>query len=311
MSENVAFELLTGGSMNYFTKGYIPIISLYQRKNSLNIPSIIKELKENNYYSKIIIGRDYYDAEESFYKIGFDKYIEVEEEKGIDYNDISDEYITDLIINDLENKSSKDPIFYMVETIQNHMPYVIDKYESYDILIEESNLSEDINNTILSYTQGVYDADEQLNRIYEYIKSYDEPTILIFLGDHLPFLYTENGQDVIENLEYFNTNDQSENLYRKYNTQALILSNYDIDLDKIPTYLSTDLLLTNIVNKLDIKINNFYKCLNGTIKKLPSYNNFFVIDENGKRTELENMSSEVREIYDLRESMQYKLFIQL
>ena len=32
-SENVAFELLTSGSMNYFPRGYIPIMSLYNRKN--------------------------------------------------------------------------------------------------------------------------------------------------------------------------------------------------------------------------------------------------------------------------------------
>lgn len=59
MSENVTFEVMTGGSMNYFSKGYMPIMSLYSRKNSENIPSIVKNLKSNGYITEINFGKDY------------------------------------------------------------------------------------------------------------------------------------------------------------------------------------------------------------------------------------------------------------
>ena len=118
MSENVAFEMLTGASLNYFTKGYIPVMTLYKNQNSSNLPSIIKELKKNNYNSKIVFGKDYYNSKNAFQKMGFDEYLEVEQTNENTKGDyVSDEYITDLIIQELENKSDENKIFYMAETI--------------------------------------------------------------------------------------------------------------------------------------------------------------------------------------------------
>lgn len=311
MSENVAFELLTGGNLNYFTKGYIPVMSLYKRKNSDKIPSIVKELKSNNYYSKIVFGKDYYGSKNAFQKMGFDQYLELQQTpdnaKG---EGISDEYMTDLIIQELENKKEDKPIFYMAETIQNHMPYTKDKYQNYDIQIENSNLGEETNETLNSYAQGIYDADKQLNRLYEYVKQYNEPTILIFLGDHLPYLYTKKGKNAIEYLEFFNTSEELENIYRQYNTQALILANYEIKQEEVPKNLSNDLLLTYIINNMDIEISNYYKWLYSTIQELPAYNRSLALDKEGNKYSIKNLTNQMEIIYSHREKIQYKFFIE-
>lgn len=311
-SENVAFELLTGGSLNYFTRGYIPIMSLYKKENSSNLPSIVKELKNNNYYSKIVFGKDYYNSKNAFQKIGFDEYIELEQTtENTRGKYISDEYITDLIMQELENKTDEKSLFYMAETIQNHMSYTKDKYQDYDIEIENSNLNEDMNNTLLAYAQGIYDADKQLNRLYEYIKEYEEPTILIFLGDHLPYLYTEKGKNVIDYLKYFNTSEELENIYRKYNTQALILSNYDINWEETPQYLSNDLLFTYIINRMNIDISDYYKWLYITINDLPASNMYLGLDKDGNRYNINDFENKMKEIYLLKEMMQYKFFLKI
>lgn len=310
MSENVAFEILTGGSLNYFTKGYIPIMSLYKRENSENIPSIVKELKNNNYMSKIIFGKDYYNSEKSMKTLGFDEYEELEDTKNnIKGYYISEEYITDKIIKELENKNKEKNIFLMAETIQNHMPYNFEKYEEYDISIKESTLSENMNNIMLSYSQGIFDADKELNRLYEYIKQYEEPTILIFLGDHLPYLYTEEGNNLLENLSYFNTEEELEKIYRKYNTQTLILSNYDVNLNKMPNYLSDDMILTYIVNNMDIDLTSYYKWLYSTIKELPASNSYISVDEQGNIYNNQELPERMERIYKLKEHMQYKFFV--
>lgn len=311
MSENVAFELLTGGSLNYFTKGYIPIMSLYKNENSKNIPSIVKELKNNGYRSKIVFGKDYYNSEKSMKKIGFDEYVELKGKKdNIKGKFISDNYITDVIINELENKT-EEKIFCMAETIQNHMPYTLNKYDKYDIGIEESNLSKEMNDAILSYAQGVYDADKELNRLYEYIKTYEEPTILIFLGDHLPYLYTKTGENAIDKLSYFNTDNDIENLYRKYNTQTLILSNYDINLENLPNFMSNNNILTYIANNLDIQLSSYYRWLYSTIEDLPASNSYISIDLKGNKYSTEQLENNMKRIYKLRENMQYKFFIKV
>jgi len=310
LSENIAFELLTGGSLNYFTDGYIPIMSLYKRENSEEVPSILKELKEENYRTKIVFGEDYYDSENSMKKLGFDEYVDVELPEAIeDKNKISDEYITDLIIEELEKKQDGEKIFYMTETIQNHMPFGIEKYENYDISIKSSTLTEEENNTILSYAQGIHDADKQLNRLYEYIKEYEEPTILIFLGDHLPKLITEKGTNALRSISYFNTGDELEDTYRKYNTQALVLSNYNIDTSEMPNYLSNNLLLTYIVNQLNIDLSSYYKWLYSTTNYLPATNPYMALDTMGRKYKIDELEGNMKIINRLRENMQYKFFV--
>lgn len=308
MSENVAFQLLTGGSLNYFPTGYVPIMQLYDRPNSSKIVSIIKDLNKNNYETTIAFGKDYYNSEIAFKKLGFKNYIEfiptIFNQKGFF---ISDEYITDEIINKLENKSSQ-KIFYMAETIQNHMPY-IEKYTDYNISTKKTILSDKENDVLLGFAQGVYDADAQLGRLYDYIKQYDEPTILLFLGDHLPFLRTKTGNNLLNKFSYFNTTDSLEKTYRFFNTQALILSNYDINLDYIPNILSTDLLLTSIVNNMDIEISDYYKWLYSTINILPASNLNMSIDNNGNFYYNSSLPNNMKKIYDLKNLMQYNFFI--
>ena len=213
------------------------------------------------------------------------------------------------IIKELENKPSDKKIFYMAETIQNHMPYTIDKYKEHDIGIEKNEYDEDINNTLLTYAQGAYDAIEQANKLCKYLKNYKEPTILIFLGDHLPYLYTGEGKDVIEKLQYFNTSNELENTYRRYNTEAFIMSNYDIDYKDFPQYLSDDLLITYIINQMDIEINDYYKWLYTTIDELPATNKFLFLDAQGNKYPISEIEGRKKEIYEMKENLLYKFFI--
>ncbi len=307
MSENVAFELFTGGSMNYFPRGYIPIMSLYSRSNSTEIPSLPKVLSNNGYYPKIVFGKDYYNSENAYLKMGFSEYIELNRDK--DYKYITDEYCVDLIIKDFEEKEDNQPFFYVLSTIESHMPYYSEKYYDYDITITTSNLSNEMNETILAYSQGIYNSDKELGRLYEYVNNYGEPTILVFLGDHLPYLYTSNSENVIDNLEYFNTDDILLNEYRKYNTQALILANYDIENMDIAEYSGVDLLLTSIVNQLDIENDKYYNWLDTTKEDLPASNARISLDRNGKIYFTNEITGKMKGTYKLKELMQYKFFV--
>ena len=304
MSENVTFELLTGGSMNYFSRGYIPIMSLYSRKNIEEAPSIIKNLKNNGYKTEITFGKDYYNSEAAYLKMGFDEYDEMAKVTSF-YK--SDEHTIGTLINRLKNKSEV-PLFSILATMEGHMPFSKKKYNEYEISVTKSKLSESDNNTILSYAQGIYNADQQLGVLYEFIQKFDEPTILLYLGDHLPFLYTADNENVVDKLEYFNTENELKNNYRLYNPQALILSNYDCKLE-IPEYLGTDLLLNCIVNQLDLQLDPYYEWLYNTTDILPGINRNIAFDKDGKLYNPQEITEEMQEIYDIRRMLQYKLFI--
>lgn len=305
MSENVAFELITGAKLSYFPTGYIPVMSLFNR--NVNPPSLIKELKNNDYVSKIIFGKDYYNSKNTWLKLGFDEYYEYEYDSSEEF--VSDEIIANDIIKEFENKSKEEKWFYMVETIENHMPYNEEKYyENCNISIKKSDFDKEQNEVLLSYAQGIYNADQQLKRLYEYFISYDEPTIIIFLGDHLPKLDTNKGL-LYNDSKYFEYDKNEEYFYKLYNTQSLILSNYNADFSNIPDCLGTDLLLTTIINQMDVEISDYYKWLYSTKDILPASNKYISVDSYNNIYSTVNLEDDMQRIYKLRELMQYKFFI--
>ena len=306
MSENVVFEFLTGGKICYFNRGYIPFTQLYQLSGSENMPSILKDLKNNGYYSKILFGRDHYNSEAALKKVGFDEYEDMSDT--ISMKNFRDELLINKLIEEFANKESDSPIFYMIETYENHMPYSIGKYSEYDINVTNSSLSEYDTNTLLAYSQAVYNIDNELKRIYEYIQNYDEPTMILFFGDHLPYLYTENGDSLFSKLSYFNTQNETKNLYRLYNTEALVLTNFDFD-NNIPSFMSVELILPYIMNKLNIDISSYYDWLIDNSQTLTAYNSYLKVDNEGNKYKFDEKNEELDNIISLKQHMQYMLFM--
>ncbi len=311
LTSNVEFEFLTGANLMYFAQGYTPYLQMYGNEKSKENPSIVHELNNNGYVSKIIACNSdkLYNCGKAHNFLGFksQEYITNLEDKYKKGGEVSDKFIVDKIIQEFETKSFNEKLFCMALTIQGHMPYSIDKYDNYDISIVKSSLSQDMNDTILSYAQGIYDADKELLRLYEYINTIDEPTVILFFGDHLPYLQTENGQNVIDYLEYFNTDDEILNEYRKYNTQALLLANFEIDKGTSMN-LGIDLVGVYMLNKMDITISNYYKWLDEVRGVLPSSNMSVSQDATGNIISTKSLTSDLKEMYDLRECIQYKMF---
>ena len=314
LSSNIEFELLTGGNLAYFSTGYNPFTQLYKGQEEDNKPSIIKELKNNGYYTKVVFGRDYYASKNIYKKLGIDEYVNEyvdmpDYEEKIKGTHISDEALVDDVINTLKNNDKDEPIFYMVATAQTHMPFSEDKYEEYDVNVKNSSLSEEEIGIILSYAQGVYDTNIQIQRLYEEIQNIEEPTIIVVLGDHLPYLYNSDGEDILNKLSYFNTENNKLNLLRKYTTPGLVLSNYGVKIDFESEYISPDMLLTNIVNRMDIELSPYYKWLYSIRNILPAQNRYLSVDTNSTIYYInETMTEQMEETKRLRENIQYYLF---
>lgn len=107
-SSNVEFELLTGANTAYYNNAYIPYMRMYNNESYYNKESIIKELKNNGYNTKILST-----SSDKLYNCGqVYEYLRVDEVEYI--NDVedkymkgfytSDDYVADKIINDFNNK---------------------------------------------------------------------------------------------------------------------------------------------------------------------------------------------------------------
>ena len=311
VSANVEFEFLTGFSLDFFGRGYTPFMQLYKNSKYSDRISLIKELNSNGYYTKVVFGKDFFRSEPVYKKLGIDEYEEKDiKSKYLGYY-TSDEYLISQAIDALENKSEDEKLFYMNCTIESHMPFKIEKYDSYDFEVESSKLNESQTKVMKSYAQSCYNADKQLGRLYDYICSIEEPTIIVFYGDHLPYLTDpDTKKDIIYDLSYFNTDDELLNTYRKYNTDVLILANFDLGENENMDYLSPDMVLTSIVNKMGLELSSYYKWLYSIKDNMPCSNFLVSTDTEGNLYWTENLPSKMQKWFDLREKMQYYVLIE-
>ena len=308
ISSNVEFEILTGGSLNYFTKGYTPYMQLFH-KGSENNPSIIQELKNNGYKTKVLnsSGASMFNCDYIYDFYGIDERNHLYDEIDLGGKYVTDAYLTDKMIEYFDNKPMGEKIFYFIITMGGHMPYYEGRYDNYDVNIVESPYDKEINEVVHSYAEGIYLADKELGRIYDYINTLDEDTIVVFFGDHLPHLSTPDGKDALFTTGFLDDDYSLESVYKQYNTTALILSNYDLGKDDTK-YLSPDLLMTYVLNNMDLELSPFYRWLYTTKEVLPSSNYVVTQDNSGKIYYTLGLTDKMKEVYDLREKMQYMLF---
>ena len=94
--------------------------------------------------------------------------------------------------------------------MQNHQPYLDDQ-----------------GGELENYFDGIQTSNEALREFTNFLKTFDEPTILVFTGDHFPFFTPE--------CNYYRdmgiTVDNCEKLYEK---TWLVWNNYDLDTSSLP-----------------------------------------------------------------------------
>lgn len=122
---------------------------------------------------------------------------------------ISDTTIFNQIVKIL-NDNKDQPTFIHTTTMQDHQPY------------DEEGKTE-----IQAYLERVQNMTDNLKLFTEELKKVDRPTVVLFVGDHLPCFKGEN--NVYSQLEL-----TGENCGDVYEQPYLIWSNYNMDKSKIP-----------------------------------------------------------------------------
>lgn len=126
---------------------------------------------------------DWFGADESFFVEDFDA-----EYKG---SWVTDESVLRELISRFEEKSAGGGLdFTYAVTIQNHMSYTAEKYGDYVCPEVETTaeLSPEIQTAVNVYAEGIRDANAMLEDLTEFYSEQSEPVLLVFFGDHLPYL---------------------------------------------------------------------------------------------------------------------------
>lgn len=215
---NTEFDVLTGMQTNALSASTTSAMRVVNR----NLDSLFRVFGNDGYETSFYHPGDswFYNRENVYRWLGAEETRFVEDMESPEYKGrwVTDDYAAGLIEDAF--KKAEAPLFHYTTTIQNHMSYTADKYgPDYAFPPVESGaaLSEEVETLLSVYVEGVRDADAMLGRLWRYFREQAKPVILVYLGDHLPYLgdnqlgYRQLGIDVFpgpegqENLAAYKT----------------------------------------------------------------------------------------------------------
>lgn len=231
----------------------------------------------------------FYGRQNVYPKLGLDDNFFLEDiENPINKGDyLSEEQFTEIYINRFLEaiKNSDDPVFSYAVDIQNHGPYFYDKYGEnlpYECSV---NLSEEAANNFGSYFLGVKDMDNMLGEVYKMMNEIDEPTIMVFYGDHLPGLGSD--PSAYDEIGIKLSHENLEKEIEFYSTPYVILTNEKgralMNRDNVEVRdgnaVSANYLSSMVLDMLNYnKVDNFFIYNSEVRKRLPIISRNFVFD---------------------------------
>ncbi len=276
---NVEFEILTGLSTNFLPTGSIA----YQQYIEETIPSLPRIFQDNGYTTTAIHPYHswFYEREGVYSLLGFDNFFHLD-----DFNEdtLRGEYIGDLEVSQKIIKhmnSTAQPQLIFAVTMQNHGPYPDNRYDSTSIQVT-GNIDSEGKRMLEVYAEGLKDADESLKLLIDHLTKSDKPTLVLFLGDHLPYL----GKDylVYQQTGFIQGNENrwsSEESMKMKSVPLVIWSNYENEIEQLSAGISTvsaSFLGSYLLDITDQEPNHLFRFTKQLSQYLPVYNKTVSID---------------------------------
>ena len=115
------------------------------------------------------------------------------------------------------------PVFSYNVTYQNHGPYSSDQVLFTREYVPQEGLSSGDYHIINNYLQGIADTSEQMAAMADFFRDSDKPVVLVFFGDHKPWLGDQSATYQALGIDIFSEGDES--FYNYYSTEYLIWAN--------------------------------------------------------------------------------------
>lgn len=234
---DVEFEALTGFSVEHLPAGCKP----YQQHVTREMFSLPQYLRAKGYDTVAVHGyyRRFWSRDTAYPNLGFNTFIAAEDFSApqLRRGFISDAAMTQRIIREYAARAENGPVFVHAVTMQNHTTYDASRYPENELVqvTRHPGLSEKTLSQLRDFATGVYEADAALGELADYLRTVDEPTILVFWGDH--FNPVGEGYELYEKTGYTERGAGVTPDMRR--TDLLIWSNYgsaSVDLGTVAAY---------------------------------------------------------------------------
>lgn len=283
---NSEFEFLTGNTLGFLPTRSVP----YQLYVKNPLASLTYTLKGQGYAGNKAIHPFHGDgwARQTTYPLlGFEDFITMENFSNphIIRKYISDEESFNKIISEYEEtrKQSKEPFYTFNVTMQNHGGYDTD-YDNLERNIKI--LGDKADDQAERYINLAKKTDDALKGLTEYFSKVDEPTVIVFFGDHQPGIHNKFYDKLIGKDD---DNLTAEEAMTKYRVPFLIWANYDIE-EKQYDKISANYLSAVLLDTIGAKKTGYSKFLLDVQKQVPviTANGYYGAD--GKFYQIEDQS---------------------
>lgn len=220
---NTEFEVLTGMNLRYFGPGEYPYKTILKENVAESAATAYASfgygahaLHNNN--------GDFYSRATVFDNLGFDSYTSEEFMNILQFTEngwAKDDILLPHIENALNSTEQQDFVFAI--SVQGHGEYPEEKLIENPRITVSGLETEAENNAWEYYVNQIYEMDQFVKHLVEMMEERDEPTVIVFYGDHLPTMGLEA------------TDMKSKYLY---NTNYVIWDNIGLEKkdDNLPAY---------------------------------------------------------------------------
>ena len=301
---NTEFEFLTGVSMDFMPHQSIP----YNSYINSELPSFTQTLKEQD-YGGLIAFHPFKAAgwkrDTVYPNLGFDTFISIEDMEDPQYERcfVSDQCDMETIIKQYEEycESGSDEPFYLFNvTIQNHSGYTPEDGGTIESVITITDEKQQ-NVSAEGYINLIKKSDDALQELVEYFQSVDEPTLIVYFGDHQPGLPKKFWKALFgKSPSDFNLEES----VRRYQVPYLIWANYDIEEKEVD--MSANYLGAYVMDLAGNALTGYEKYLLELREEIPVISSVCYIGDDGvlhKASEESQYSDKLLEY----EQIQYNL----
>lgn len=295
---NTEFEFLTGNSMAFLPAGSIP----YQQYIKGEIPSVVSYLSDLGYETYAM--HPYYatgwDRDKVYPDLGFDHTFFIEDFTSATYirKYVDDKSCVNKIIQTYEEKEAGTPMFLFNVTMQNHSSYT----ETYPNLTQDITV-EGVQSLALSqYLSLIKLSDAALQDLITYFSTQDEPTIIVFFGDHQPSDSVVQPILKLNGMSYDSLTAEEE--AKRYEVPYVIWANYDIK-ESTGENTSANYLAAKVLDAAGIPLADYENYLLKLSQEIPVVSAERVVDGEGNETTAQEAQDELNVYQKLQ---YYRLF---
>ena len=247
---NTEFEVLTGMNLRYFGPGEYPYKTYSKKHPTESAATALASLGYGTYALHDNTG-NFYSRANVFNNMGFDTFTSKEFMNVLQTTEngwAKDEILTQHIMEAMDTTKQEDFVFTV--SVQGHGNYPETQVIENPKIKVEGIEDEALKNKWEYYVNQVYEMDQFVGDLIKAVEERNEPSVVVFYGDHLPTMGLK-----------------AEDLKSRYlyNTNYVIWDNIGLQKDdkNIPAYQ----LMSEVLNRLDIHsgtVFNYHQQRKGT-----------------------------------------------